>query len=70
MKSRGINPRIHNLGYVEIYGQVHVPAALPPGKSPLENICVGSTTGLDMLEKKGSPCRESIPDSPVLQSFG
>jgi hypothetical protein len=52
MRSGGINPRIHNLGYVEIYDQVHAPVALPPGKSPLESTYVRSTAGLETLGKK------------------
>jgi len=48
MRNAGINPRIHNLGFVEIHGQVQAPATLPPGKS----ICEGSTTGQDTLGKR------------------
>jgi len=52
MRNGGINPRIHNLGYEEIHGQVQAPASLPPGKSPLDSICEGSSTGLDTLGKR------------------
>jgi hypothetical protein len=40
---------------VEVSGQLHAPGALPPGKKPLVHIkydWVGSTAGLDALEKR------------------
>jgi hypothetical protein len=36
-------------------GQLHAPAALPPGKDPqypLDRSCVGPTVGLDDVEKR------------------
>jgi hypothetical protein len=56
---------------MEASGQLHVPAALPPGKDPGTywiGSWVGPRAGLDTETAKKSnlyPCRESNPDHPV-----
>jgi len=55
---------------MEVGGQLHAPAALPPDKSPGTRPIgdwVGPRAGLDAVAKKNnpSPCRESHPDRPI-----
>jgi hypothetical protein len=57
---------------MEVSGQLHAPAALPPEKQPPVPIIrgwVGPRAGLDVTEKIeiSCPCRESNPDSWVVQ---
>jgi hypothetical protein len=48
--------------YMEVSGQLHAPAALPPGKEPLVPV-------LDTVVKRKipSPRRESNPRTPIVQ---
>jgi hypothetical protein len=56
---------------MEVSGQLHAPAALPPGKEPLVPIMIGVWVGpravLDMVVKRKipSPCWESNPRTPI-----
>jgi hypothetical protein len=56
---------------MEVIGQLHVPAALPPGKEPpvthWTGGWVGPRAGLDAVVKRKilSPCRQSNP--PIIQ---
>jgi hypothetical protein len=59
---------------MEVSGQLHAPAALPPGKEPPGTHCIGGWVGprtvLDTVVKIKipSPRRESNPRNPVVQS--
>jgi hypothetical protein len=50
---------------MEVSGQLHAPAALPPGK----RFPVPTVLGLDVVEKRkvSYPCRESNPDYSTIQ---
>jgi hypothetical protein len=54
---------------MEVSGQLHAPAALPPEKDPPGTHWIGGwvgpRAGLDMVSKRPSPCRESNPDRPA-----
>jgi hypothetical protein len=56
---------------MEVSGQLHNPAALPPGKAPLIPIWIGDRMGprdgLDTVVKIkiSNPCRDSKP--PIIQ---
>jgi hypothetical protein len=59
---------------MEVSGQLHAPAALPPGKELLIPIgwirgWVGPRAVLDAVVKRKipSPCRESNPRIPIVQ---
>jgi hypothetical protein len=54
---------------MDVSGQLHVPAALPPGTHWIGG-WVGPTAGLDAVEKRiiSCLCRESNPDRPVQSS--
>jgi hypothetical protein len=50
--------------YLEVSGQLHVPAALPPGKEHWIGGWVGPRAGLDDVRREKSwPYRDSNPDS-------
>jgi hypothetical protein len=56
---------------MKVSGQIHILAALSPGKShlyPLDRRLVGPRAGLDAVEKRkiSCPCRESNPGSCAL----
>jgi hypothetical protein len=57
---------------MEVSGQLHVPAVLPPGKEPLVPIggWVGPRAVLDAVVKRKIPTshRESNPRTPIAQS--
>jgi hypothetical protein len=50
---------------MEVSGQLHAPAALPPGIGGW----VGPRAGLDAVLKRKipSPCRKSNPNHPIVQ---
>jgi hypothetical protein len=54
---------------MEVSGQLHAPAALPPGKEPPVPIekggWVGPRVGLDAVKRKILHCRESNPGRPA-----
>jgi hypothetical protein len=58
---------------MEVSGQLHAPAALPPGKEPLVPIWIGGWVGPravpDAVVKRKipSPCREPNPRTPIIQ---
>jgi hypothetical protein len=58
---------------MEVSGQLHAPAALPPGKKP-DTLWIGGWVGprtvLEAVVKRKipSPRRESIPRTPIVQS--
>jgi hypothetical protein len=55
---------------MEVSGQLHVLAASPPGKNPLDRRLLGPRAVLDAVVKRKipSPRRESNPRSPIVQS--
>jgi hypothetical protein len=57
---------------MEVSGQLHAPAALPPGKEtrvPIGGGWIGSRAVLDAVVKRKipSPRRESNPRTPIIQ---
>jgi hypothetical protein len=57
---------------MEVSGQLHAPAALPPGKASETHWiggCVGPRAVLDAVVKRKipSPRRESNPGTPIVQ---
>jgi hypothetical protein len=58
---------------MEVSGQLHAPAALPPGKEALAPISIGGWVGpravLEAVVKRKipSPRRESNPRTPIVQ---
>jgi hypothetical protein len=54
---------------MEVSGQLHAPAALPPGKEPLVPIGWEAWAGLGAVVKRKipSPRRESNPRTPIVQ---
>jgi hypothetical protein len=58
---------------MEVSGQIHAPAALPPGKEPLVPIGIGGWVGLRTVlgtvvkRKIPSPRQESNPRTPIVQ---
>jgi hypothetical protein len=58
---------------MQVSGQLHALAALPPGKEPLDTHWIRGWVGpravLDMVVKRKipSPCWESNPRTPIVQ---
>jgi hypothetical protein len=61
---------------MEVSGQLHAPAALPPGEKAPSIYWIGGWVGpkavLDAVVKRKipSPCRESNPRTPIVQPAG